>query len=101
MLTLLSAFAPHLANELLEKVCHTMLEKCEWPVHDPQLIIDETMSIIVQVNGKLRGNITVDRTATKEVVIQAAHDTAEKWLSGSVIAQTVYVPGKLVNFVIR
>ena len=101
LLVVLSTFAPHLASELLEQLCNKQLANCTWPTYDPALLVDDTVTIIVQVNGKLRANITVAKDADKEAVIQQAHDAVLKWLEQSTIVQKVHVPNRLVNFVIK
>ena len=80
------------------------VHKASWPEYDPELIVEETVEIPVQVNGKLRATLTVDRvqsTYKKKVVELAKEDRKiAKWLAGRKIKREVFVPGKLVNFVV-
>ena len=103
---MLAPFAPHLAEEVWVNVLGQKfsVHKASWPEYDPELIVEETVEIPVQVNGKLRATLTVDRvqsTYKKKVVELAKEDRKiAKWLAGRKIKREVFVPGKLVNFVV-
>lgn len=103
LLLMLAPFAPHLAEELWHRYGHTTLICQErWPAYDPALIEDEEVEIVVQVNGKLRGRVRLPKgTAEPEAVAaaRAQHDIA-KWLATGVVRKTIFVPDKLINFVI-
>ena len=102
-LKLLQPFSPHLAEELYAKVCPGSstgtLAYEPWPVFDPALLIERTIEIPVQVNGKLRGKIVVDAEATAEELQAAA--LAQEWLKpflhGLTIRKVIVVPKKVVN----
>jgi leucyl-tRNA synthetase len=102
-LTLLQPFAPHLAEELHAKLGGTSTLAYEpWPKFDPALLVEDTIEIPVQVNGKLRDVIKVPSAATKEE-IQAAAQASEKvqqYIEGKPIKKMVIVPKKLVNIVV-
>ena len=105
-LQLLAPFAPHIAEELWEKL-HPVgavpsLGYAPWPVFDPALLIEDTLEIAVQVNGKLRDVIRVPATATP-AELEAAALAAEKakpFLEGKTIKKVIVVPRKLVNIAV-
>jgi leucyl-tRNA synthetase len=100
---MLAPFAPHLAEELwLHLGHHKSLARRPWPSFDAAKLVETTLEIPVQVNGKLRDKITVDADASEADVLAKAA-TAEKvvpWLAGKTIRKQLYVPKKLVNFVV-
>ena len=100
---LLAPLAPHLADELWERLGKKgfMLEQ-SWPKYDPSLLKSDTMTIVVQINGKVRGDLQVSASATKEEVLEAAKNVENvvKFLDGASIKKEIYVPGKLVSLVI-
>ena len=100
---LLAPYAPHLAEELWAKLGHTTsLAYAAWPVCDERYLVRETVTYVVQVNGKVRDQIEVAADADEASVRQAALDSekVQKWLQGKEIRKTVFVPGKLVGFVV-
>jgi leucyl-tRNA synthetase len=100
---LLAPFAPHLAEELwLRLGHHKSLTRRPWPSYDPAKLTDSTIEIPVQVNGKLRDKITVDAHADDEEVFTkaAAAEKVAPYLEGKEIRKKLYVPKRLVNFVI-
>jgi leucyl-tRNA synthetase len=101
ILVSLSVLAPHMANELLQVICGKELAACEWPTYDESLTVVDEVVIAVQVNGKLRTTVTVSVTAEQAQIKQAAEAAAQKWLADSTVVKVIYVPGKLVNFVIK
>ncbi len=101
---ILSPFAPHIAEEIWHKLGHTQTLAYEpWPEYDKDLIKEDTVEIPIQVNGKLRGKITISvNSGDKEILEQARKE--EKILphiSGKQIVKEIYVPGKLINFVVK
>ncbi len=104
---LLAPFAPHMAEEVWVNVLGEKfsIHTSSWPKYDPKLVKEETATIIVQVDGKLRNTIkikTQDSKLKAEVVKLAKTDLRiKKWLKGKTIIDTVFVPGKLVNFVTK
>jgi leucyl-tRNA synthetase len=102
-LLLLGSFAPHLAEELHSKLGGASTLAYEpWPKFDPALLVEETIEIPVQVNGKLRDVINVPAGASKEE-IQAAALASEKvrqFVEGKTVKKVIVVPGKLVNLVV-
>lgn len=97
----LSTMAPHISCELLKRVCNKRLEDCEWPDFNPTLILDETVTVVVQVNGKLRARLTVTRGATQATVETQARTAVAQWLAGKEIIKVVFVEDKLFSFVTK
>jgi leucyl-tRNA synthetase len=100
---MLAPFAPHIAEELWHHLGNdTSVHAGGWPPHDPQYLIEDTRTVVVQVNGKLRGDIQVANGADEQTVIEAAKaDTrVAAHLEGKSIRKTIYVPERLVNFVV-
>jgi leucyl-tRNA synthetase len=101
---LLSPFAPHLAEELWELLGHSQTLAYEpWPTYDAALLEEATIEVPVQVNGKLRGKVTVAKDADQAAVEAAAKAdaTIAQNLSGKTIVKAIFVPGKLLNFVVK
>jgi leucyl-tRNA synthetase len=101
---LLAPFAPHLAEELWQRLGHEgSLARAPWPKYDPAKLIEANLELPVQINGKLRDKIVVPADAD-EATILAAAESAEKarpWLEGKTIVKRLYVPKKLVNIVVK
>ncbi|MGE5611407.1 MAG: class I tRNA ligase family protein, partial [Bacillota bacterium] len=101
---LLAPLAPHIAEELWARLGHNeSLAREPWPKVDPAKLVDQTLELPVQVNGKLRDRIKVPADASEQAVLQIA-ESAEKvrpWLDGKTIVKRLYVPKKLVNFVVK
>ena len=103
-LLLLSPFAPHIAEELWSLLGHpTTLAYELWPVHDEKYLIETEMEVPIQINGKLRGKVTVPANSDQAIIVAAAKAdaTIAGQLDGKTIVKTVYVPGKMVNFVVK
>jgi len=101
---LMGPFAPHLSEELWESIGNkSSVFSQSWPTHDESKLSKNTMNISIQVNGKLRGNIEVETSMTKdEILIQAKdHDNVKKHIDDKEIIKEIYVPGKIINLVIR
>lgn len=100
---LLAPFAPHITEELWEQLGQKgSVHLTSWPDWDSSLLEQDTMVIVVQVNGKVRTNISVDRHTTEADIIVAAKTDAKvaSYVSDKPIRKTIYVPSKLVNLVI-
>ncbi len=102
---ILAPFAPHLAEELWERAggkfsVHTQ----PWPAYDPAKIIDETVTIAVQVNGKLRDTVVVKKelgSIQKDIETLAKNsEKVQKFLTGKPVRSVIFVPGRLINLVV-
>ncbi len=101
---LLSPFAPHITEEIYHELGYTdFLTVAEWPEHDEAKTIDETIEVGVQVNGKLRGTVTIPADADKEQVLETAktNKNVASFIEGKTLVKEIYVPGKIVNFVVK
>ena len=106
LLVLLAPFAPHLAEELWLRLGANPDENCSihaqsWPQPDPAALVRETIDLVIQVKGKMRGSLAVPANADKATLEQLALDSeiAQKWLEGKPPSRVIVVPGKLVNLV--
>jgi len=104
LITLLSPFAPHFADELNEILGGkgTLLHK-KWPQVDPLALVQETIEIPVQINGKLRGRVLVSKEATQDVVFAAAmaDQNIASRLKDHTVKKAVYVPGRILTLVVQ
>jgi leucyl-tRNA synthetase len=101
ILVMLSTMAPFMASELLEQLCGKQLPDCTWPAYDPAMLVRDTATLVVQVNGKLRADMTIKRGAAQEDVEARAMELVLKWLDGKTPVKVIYVQDKLINFVIK
>lgn len=101
VLTLLSVFAPHVSCELLEELLQKSLDECVWPEYNLALVQKTEVVYAIQVNGKLRGTVTVSPDAKQEDVEHLARQQIEKWLEGKQIVKIVFIPNKMLSFVIK
>lgn len=102
-LQLLAPFAPHITEELWQALGHqTSIHSSQWPVHDDKYLIQDSMTIVIQVNGKLRGEISVPTNQVEAEIIASAkaNDKVSSYLEAKEIRKTIYIPNKLVNFVV-
>lgn len=99
-LVVFSTIAPHVASELLETVLGKKLSDFDWPTYDSELAKDDVVTIAIQVNGKLRGSIDVDINASKDQVESLVRDEISKWLENVQVKKVIYVPKRLMNFVV-
>jgi len=105
LLRLLAPTAPHLTEELWEKTRREYsIHNQSWPQWDEELAKDEEITLVVQVNGKLRDRITVPASITEAELPQLLLDRAKRvdaYLEGKKVLKRIYVPGRLVNFVVQ
>jgi leucyl-tRNA synthetase len=104
LVLLLAPFAPYLCHELWETLGETSdLLKAAWPKYDPALAKEDELEIPVQIDGKLRGRITILADALEGEVLEKAlaDEKIRGLISGKQVAKQIYVPGKLVNLVLR
>jgi len=102
LVLLLSPFTPHMCEELWKRLGRRFsIVDRPWPVADPELAREEQVELGVQINGRLRGRITVAPDAPEETVQQAAHDAVAEHLAGKQLVRSIVVPGRLVNLVVK
>jgi leucyl-tRNA synthetase len=105
-LKLLSPFAPHLAEELWQRLGHeATMAYAPWPEFNEQYLASETQTYPVQVNGKVRANIEVatEKAKDKEVVMELAKEAknVQRYLKDKNIIKEIFVPGQIINFVVK
>jgi leucyl-tRNA synthetase len=101
--SLIFPFAPHLGSEIYERLTGARVWEQPWPQADPDLLASDIVTLVVQVNGKLRDRIEVSAEASKEELLQLARESEKvaRHLDGQKIVKEIVVPGKLVNLVVR
>lgn len=104
LIQILSPFAPHIAEELwFELGNKESIFLSSWPKYNPDLIKDETIKLVVQVNGKLRGTLSVPADITEEDAFALITQEPDifKWLEGKELLKKIFVKGKLINLVVK
>jgi len=104
LVLLLAPFAPYLAHELWETLGEKgSLLRAAWPKYDAELAKEEEIEIPVQVNGKLRSRITVPADSEEAFVLERAlaDEKVKAAIAGKQILKKIYVPGKMVNLVVK
>ena len=102
-IVMINPICPHLAEELWSHFKHeTLLVSQKWPNHDPSLLQADTITIGVQVNGKLRTTITlpIDADQNKAQDIALAEEKVQRAMEGKNLRKFIYVPGRIVNVVV-
>jgi len=103
LLQLLAPFAPHITEELWQQLGHEeSIHLTEWPTYDEKYLVTDTVTVVVQVNGKVRAELELPTDADEAATVAAAqaHDKVAGYLKDQTIRKTIYVPHKLVNFVV-
>lgn len=99
----LSPFAPHVSEELWQRLGHrSSIAYAPWPAHDEAKLARDTITIAVQVSGKVRGQIEVPADATEQTILAAAKadEKVQSFIAGKAIKREIYVKGRLVNIVV-
>jgi leucyl-tRNA synthetase len=100
---MLSPVAPHLADEIAATYgANAPLQTSQWPQYDPALTVEDTINYAVQVNGKVRGQLQIAADSNETAVRAAAEaiENVNSHLNGKTVRKFVFVPGRLVNFVV-
>ena len=100
---LINPMMPHLTEELWQALGHTqMLAHTSWPEADPALLVEDTVTLPVQVNGKLRATLDVPKDASKEALeaLALANDNVQRAIDGKTLRKVIVVPGRVVNLVV-
>ncbi|MEK4028405.1 leucine--tRNA ligase [Pseudobacillus sp. FSL P4-0506] len=99
---LLAPVAPHLAEEMWEKLGHEgTISYEQWPTYDESKLVDDEVEIVVQVNGKMKAKLMISKEATREEMEQIAmnDEKVQEQVAGKTVRKVIAVPGKLVNIV--
>ena len=102
-ITLLNPVAPHLTEELWQMAGFDgELNQTSWPKYDESKLSFDTIDLPVQVNGKVRGKITISKTASKEEALDLAakENNVNSYIEGKEFRKVIYVPGKILNLVV-
>lgn len=103
LVQLLAPFAPHISEELWQQLGgEGSVHLSNWPHYDEAVLATDTMTVVVQVNGRLRAQLELPRAADQPAVVAAAmaDEHVQEFLQGQTPRKTIYVPGRLVNFVV-
>ena len=101
---LLSPFAPHLGEEIWALLGHgPTLAHEPWPTYDPSVLVESSIEIAVQVNGKLRGTIeaAVGAAEAEVIALAKANERVMPFLDGKQVVKEIYITGKIVNLIVR
>ncbi len=102
LIRVLNPFAPHLTEEMWEKMGHTeMLAMSAWPTFDPAKLVQTEMTMVVSINGKRAADFSISVDASDDEIVAMARETAAKKLDGCDVIKTIVVPKKMVNFVVK
>jgi leucyl-tRNA synthetase len=101
--SLIQPYAPHLAEELWERLGHERLWEEPWPEADPALLERATFELVIQVNGRVRDRLEVSSDLPEDELVELAKSSPriQSYLDGAAIRQTIVVPRKLVNIVLE
>ena len=100
---MLNPFAPHITEEIYNIINGKILSEQSWITYDEKFCIDETIEIVVQVNGKIKAKLNISPDADKDSVIAMAlaDEKVKEFTDGKTIIKQIYVPNKLVNIVAK
>ena len=101
---LLNPVAPHMAEEIWQMLGHNKSIAYEtWPTYEEDKLVNEEFTMVVQVNGKVRGKIVVNSNTSEEEMKELAMtiDNVQKYIEGKEIAKVITIPQKLVNIVVK
>ena len=101
-LILLNPLAPHISEELNEKLGYRPLSGLKWPTYDEQFLSEDTVTLAIQFNGKTRGTVSVLQDSKEVDVIDMVKKTTfgKKYLKDGKVRKIIFVPGKIMNIII-
>ena len=103
LVQLLGPMTPHLAEELWAALGHdSLIARCDWPAADPGLVVDDMVTVAVQVNGKVRAKVDIERDAPEDAAKAAAlgHENVQRAMDGKEPRKIIVVPNRIVNIVV-
>ena len=101
LLTLLNPVAPHITEEIWQTIGYEgRIYQTTWPEYDEEKTIESTIEIAVQINGKTKATLAIARDEDKDSVIAKAKETITDKLTGTIVKE-IYVPGRIVNIVMK
>ena len=101
LITLLNPVAPHITEELWENAgFEGRVYQAKWPAYDEAKTVESSVEIALQINGKIRGTLMIDKDAAKDDVIAKAKEELADKLTGNIVKE-IYVPGRIVNIVMK
>lgn len=103
-LQLLAPLAPHICEELWVRLGNAPgISRIPWPTHDPAMLESDQVTLVVQVNGKVRGELTTSPSSSREAVLEEAKTMPKvlPHMQGKTLLKEIYVPAKIVNFVVK
>ncbi len=103
LVKMLAPIVPHVAEELWSLLGHEGgISYAEWPTYDESKLVEETVQVILQVNGKVRGKITVDKDIDKEELekLALADSKIQQWTADKTVRKVIVIPNKIVNIVV-
>ena len=103
LVQLLGPMTPHLAEELWAALGHdSLIARCDWPAADPGLVVDDMVTVAVQVNGKVRAKVDIERDAPENAAKAAAlgHENVQRAMDGKEPRKIIVVPNRIVNIVV-
>ena len=104
LLQLLAPFAPHITEELWHEMGHTeSIHISHWPAYEEAALAQDSVEIVVQVNGKIRARLQVPANSSQEELAEIVRSQPQyaEWLAGKTVTKTIAIPGKLVNLVVK
>ncbi len=102
LVILLAPFAPHIAEELWRELGHnSSVFFASWPKADESKMVQDEVEIALQIGGKLRGTMVIAKDASKDDALAKAKETLASRLEGKTVVKEIYVPGKIVNLIVK
>jgi leucyl-tRNA synthetase len=104
LVPLVAPFAPHIAEEMWERLGHgeSLFTRACWPSYDPAKAVADTVEFVVQVNGKVRARMSMPRGISRDDAQAAAlaDENVRRFLNGATVRKVVFVPDRLLNLVV-